>query len=345
MIGPIRIAIFFLVATLAVPEAPVAQEQPYFKGKRIRLIVGAAPGGLYDVYGRLVAQYLAQHIPGAPSIVVENLDGASGIRVANLLASGSLPNDGTVISTTLAGVPTAKIFSPEAAKFEPTKLAWIGSATTDTYVGIVWQGAPVATLEEAKRVPVTMGGQNLGSLSTDLAVIANDIFGFKFKIVTGYKGAQDVKLAMERGELQGTFGTAWGSLKSDVPDWIEQKKIRIITQFGLTKSPDLPDVPLFLDQARTEGERRMLTLLFARTEFSKPFFGPPGLGELQLNLLRRAFDATMRDQGLVDAAKQRRLDIDPRTGEQLADMVEKIAQIPITTAKPIFDAYERFRNR
>lgn len=341
----LRVAIFFVVAAIALPDVSAAQEQHDFKGKRIRLIVGAAPGGLYDVYGRLIAQYLTQHIPGEPSIVVENLDGASGIRVANLLASGSIPNDGTVISTTLAGVPTAKIFSPEAAKFDPTKLAWIGSATTDTFVGIVWQNASVATLEDAKRIPVTMGGQNLGSFSTDMAVIANDIFGFKFKIVTGYKGAQDVKLAMERGELQGTFGTAWGSLKSDVPDWIAQKRILILTQFGLTKHPDLPDVPLFIDQARSEDERRMLTLLFARTEFSKPFFGPPGMGQQPLNILRRAFDATVKDRALIEAAKQRRLEIDPRTGEQLAEMVDRISQISAATAKPIFDAYERFRQK
>lgn len=340
-----RALVCVLCLAFVLPSPVLAQDQSYFKGKRIRLIVGAAAGGLYDVYGRLIAQYLSEHIPGNPSIVVENMDGASGIRVTNLLASGSLPTDGTVISTTLAGVPTAKIFSPDAAKFDPTKLSWIGSASTETFAGIVWHDSPVKTLEDAKRIPVTMGGQNLGSFSTDLAVIANDIFGFKFKIVTGYKGAQDVKLAIERGELQGTFGSSWGSLKSEVPEWIEQKRIRVLTQFGLTKSPELPDVPLFLDEARTEEERRMLTLLFARCEFAKPFFGPPGMPELQLNILRRAFDATVQSKALLDFAKQRRLDIDPRTGEQLAEMVQRISEIPVSTAKPIFEAYERFRSK
>ena len=271
------------------------------------------------------------------------MDGASGIRLANYMYS-SAPSDGTVIATTLAGVPTANVFSPGAAIFDPQKFAWIGSATSDAYVGIVRRDTPIESLEDAKTTPVTMGGQSLGSFSTDLAVIANELFGFKFKIVTGYRGAQDVKLAIERGEIQGTFGAAWGSLKTDVPDWIEQRKVKIITQFGMTKNRELPDVPLFIDQARSEAERSMLTLLFAREDFSKPFFAPPDIPKARLEILRKAFAETIEDPRLIELAHKRNLEIDLRTGEEMADMVDKIAAIPLTTAQPIFGAFDRFRN-
>jgi tripartite-type tricarboxylate transporter receptor subunit TctC len=339
-----RVIAYATVCMMSLPLPTVfAQEDLYYKNKTIRLIVGSEAGGLYDVYGRMVAQYLPDHIPGHPTVIVENMNGASGLRVTNYIYSAA-PRDGTVIATTLAGMPAAKIFSPDTAKFEPERLSWLGSATTDTFVGIFWHNAPIDSLADAKQITTTVGGQSLGSFSTDLAVIANDLFGFKFKIVTGYKGAPEVKLAMERGEVQGTFGSAWGSIKSEVPEWLEQRKVKIITQLGLTKHRELPDVPLFIDEARTDQQRQLLRLLLARQEFSKPFFAPPDVPERQLTILRNAFQDTLRDPALIDAARKRNLDIDPRNAEQTTRMAREFASTPRELARPIFEAYDRFRN-
>jgi hypothetical protein len=214
-------------------------DNDFYNGKQIRLIVSTDAGGAYDTYARLLAQVLREHIPGNPTIIVQNMPGAAGLKAANYIYN-SAPRDGTVIAGTHSSVPTGPLTSPGAALYDVNRLSWIGSITSDPYIGYVWHTAPINSLEDAKSIEVVMGGMSVGTAGTDLSILAKEMFGLKFKIVTGYKASTDVKLAMEKGEVQGTFANAWSSVKAADPEFLTEKKIRIIVQHGSTDVPICP---------------------------------------------------------------------------------------------------------
>ena len=305
-----------------------AQDFNFYNRKQIRLIVSTDAGGAYDTYARIMAQVLKDHIPGNPSIVIQNMPGASGLKTANYMYT-TAPRDGTVIASTHASVLTTQLTSPGAATFESTRLSWIGSVTTDPFIGYVWHTVPIQTLDDTRRTEVIMGGVSVGASSVDYAIMARDMFGLKFKIVTGYKASNDVKLAMERGEVQGTFANGWSSIKTAEPEWLRDKKIRIIVQHGLRKLPELPDVPLFIDLAQNEADRQALVFMLARQEVAKPYFAPPDVPPERLAILRRAFDATVRDPKFMALAAKANVALEgPMTGDEVATLVAKVAQTP-----------------
>jgi tripartite-type tricarboxylate transporter receptor subunit TctC len=166
-------------------------------------------------------------------------------------------------------------------------------------------------------------------LGNDLVVVARDILGLKLKLVSGYKGSNDVKLAMERGEVQGTFANAWSSLRTAEPEWLRDGKIRVIVQHGFKKLPDLPDVPRLLDFATNDADRQALVFMLARQQAAKPYFAPPGIPAERLAVLRRAFDETVRDPKFVALATKAGLSLDdPMTGDELAALVASVAKTP-----------------
>lgn len=337
----IAAALALAAAGLQGAIAPLAAAD-FYKGKQIQLVVGSTPGGVYDVYARLVAEHLGKHIPGQPPIVVQNMAGASGLKSAIYL-NGVAPRDGTVILSTLSSMPTAPLFTPDAANFDVNKFSWIGSVSKDPFVGYVWHTAPIKALEDAKTTEVIMGGNSVGAAGVDMAIIARDFFGLKIKIVTGYAGAPEVKLAIESGEIHGTFANAWGDLKTQRSDWIREGKIRLIVQHGFEKHPDLPNVPLFMDLAKTAEDRQALELLLARQEFSKPYIAPPGVPAERVEILRRAFDATMKDPAFLASVQKARLAVDgPMTGEQLAAMVARLSATPQSIVQRIEQAFTNF---
>jgi tripartite-type tricarboxylate transporter receptor subunit TctC len=323
------------VALTAGTATPAASQEDFYRGRQLRLIVSTDAGGAYDVYARAVAQVLRDHIPGNPTIVVQNMPGASGLKTANYMQA-SAPRDGSVIATTHAGILTSQLTSPGAAQFELTKFSWIGSVTTDPFIGYVWHTAPIRTLDDTRTTEVIMGGVSVGSSSVDYGIMARDMFGLKLKLVTGYKASNDVKLAMERGEVQGTFGNGWSSIKTAEPEWLRDHKIRIIVQHGLKPLPELPDVPLFIDLAKTEADRQALVFMLARQEAAKPYFGPPDVPPARLALLRRAFDATVRDPKFLALASKANVAVDsPMTGEALAALVAQVSRTPAAVVQRV----------
>ena len=344
MIARSPLACFAALAILAIASsARAADPDPdFYKGKQIRLIVTGGAGAVYDTYARILAEHLPKYIPGNPTIIVQNNPAASGIVATNFLYSAA-PRDGTVIVTALSSIPTAPLFSPDAAKFDVTKFSWIGSITSDPFVGYVWHTAPIRTYEEAKSVEATMGGNALGGAGVDMVLLSNRFFGTKFKLITGYKDSVETKLAIERGEVDGTFANAWGDLKTTRYEWIKEGKVRVIVQHGLKKHRELPDVPLFMDQAKTAADRQALEAMLARQEFSKPYFTAPEVPADRVALLRRAFDATLKDPEFLAAAAKARLDVDgPMTGEELAAMVAKVAATPSAVVERIQKVFEEF---
>jgi tripartite-type tricarboxylate transporter receptor subunit TctC len=341
-IGRIAAAIIAACWVTAVAAAETPAE--FYKGKTLTIIISTEPGGLYDVYGRLLARHMPKHIPGNPAAVVQNMPGAGGVKATNHIANLA-PKDGTVIAGVHSGVPTIPLTSPDGVQFDPLKLGWIGSITKDPFVGYVWSSVPLNNLEEAKTKTVSMGAASFGTGGVDYLILANEFFGFKFKLVPGYKDSVEVKLAMERGEVQGTFANSYGDIRTTNMDWITEKKVRFIVQHGFEKHPDLPDVPLLMDQAKTEADRQALTFMLARQEHSKPYFAPPGTPPDRLDALRRAFDATMKDPDFLKEAAAARVAVEqPMTGEALAAIIAKEVATPTSAIERIQKTLAKYQS-
>jgi tripartite-type tricarboxylate transporter receptor subunit TctC len=333
-------ALLALAALLLANAPALAQEDvaAFFKGKTLRLIVGIGVGSGYDINARLLARYMAAHIPGQPTIIVQNQPGAGSLTMTNALYNAG-PFDGTVMGASFNGMPTTPLLQPTGARFDPVKLNWLGSTNRETQAMYVWHTAPAQVLEDARAKEIVMGAQAPGSTQFDYPVLANKLFGFKFKVVTGYESTPKIHLAMESGEVHGTIAN-WSTLKAINPGWIADKKIRIIAQWALKKNPELADVPLFLDLAKTDAERAALELMLARLEYGRPFFLPPNVPAPRLEALRRAFDATMKDPAYLAEADKLKIEVDPLSGEQVAALVEQVSRTPADTVARVRTAME-----
>lgn len=332
------IALRLMLCLIPAIALDCAQADDFYAGKTMNIIVSG--GGAYEAYARAVARHLPKYIPGHPTVIVQQMPGAGGARAASFLAKIA-PHDGTVVGGLHGAVITAPFLHPGAADYDPTKFSWIGSVTRDTYVGYVWHTSPVQSLEEARTRQLVVGGTSVGGNGVDMPIIAKELFGFKLKIVAGYKTSGETKIALEKGEIDGTFANLLSSLKQT--DWLAKGKVHIIVQHGGIKHRELPDVPLFRDLARNEAERQMLDFMGVRGDIARPYLAPPGIPVERLDLLRRAFDRTVGDPAfLADMARQK-LEVEgPLQGEKLAAIVDNIAQTPpavVTRLVSLFNNY------
>ena len=319
--------LLFCVLGCAATEADAQGDvTAFYRGKQLRMIVGSAVGGGYDLFARIVARHLVNHIPGSPHIIVQNLPAAGGVTMTNQLYSQG-PKDGTVIGVPNNGIPTAPLLQ-SGTQFDQTRLTWIGSTNREAYVAFVWHSVPVRSITELTSKEVVVGATTPGTTMVDFPQLVNDVLGFKFKIVRGYQGTPQINLAIERGEVQGMGGLGWASVKAQTPHWISERKIRVLAQYGFKRHAELKDVPTMLEFARTEADRQAMTMLFARTEFGRPYFLPPDVPMERVAALRRAFDATMIDPAFIADANRLQFDVDPLTGEQVQALVAELAATP-----------------
>jgi tripartite-type tricarboxylate transporter receptor subunit TctC len=311
---------------LAHPAVAQSDVAAFYQGKQLRMIVGSAAGGGYDLFARIVARHIVQHIPGRPTIIVQNQPAAGGVVMANqLYAQG--PKDGTVIGVPINGLPTAPLLQT-GAQFDPTRLIWLGSTNREAYVAFVWHTVPIENIDELARREVIVGATTPGTTMVDFPLLANAVLGFKFKVVRGYHGTPQINLAIERGEVQGIGGLGWASVKAQTPHWISEKKIKVLVQYGLKRYSELPDVPTMFELAMSEADRQAMAMLFARTEYGRPYFLPPDVPAERVTALRRAFDATMKDPAFVAEAGKLQFEVDPLTGEAVQALVAQLAATP-----------------
>jgi tripartite-type tricarboxylate transporter receptor subunit TctC len=329
-----------LLLALFAPARAQEDVAQFFHGKTVRIIVGVGVGSGYDLNARLLARHLGDYIPGHPTVIVQNQPGAGSLIMTNQLFVAG-PFDGTAIGASFNGMPTTPLLQPAAARFDPTRFNWLGSTNRETQVTYVWHTAPVQTLDDLKSKELIVGAQAPGSTQYDFPMLANQIFGTKFKVVTGYESTPKIHLAMERGEVHGNGATNWTTLKLLNSNWIEEKKVKVLVQWGLKKHPDLPDVPLILDLAPTEAAKQALRLGLARLEYGRPFFLPPGVPAERVAALRRAFDAAMKDPALLAEAEQSKIEIEPLSGEEVADLVKQVSATPPEVVARVRAAMER----
>ena len=311
---------------LVLPIAGAAAQTPaeFYQGKHIEIDINSSVGGGYDLYARLLSRHLSKHIPGNPTIVPKNMEGASGMRLANWLYSAA-PKDGTVIGATSRATAFEPLLGNKAAQYDGTKFIFIGSANDEVSVCVSWHTSGVATWQDALEKQLVVGAS--GGIADDtyqFPSLLNNMFGAKFKIVGGYPGGNEINLAMERGEVQGRCGIPWSTVKATRRDWIDEKKVSFLMQFSLAKHPDLPNVPLVTDLAKTDEQRQILKLIFGRQVMGRPFALPPGVPQDRVEALRKAFMETMADKDLLAEAATMKLEVKPVSGEKIEDLVDGI---------------------
>ena len=325
-----------LLLASALPVQAQDDAAAFYKGKVVRLIVGIGVGSGYDINARLLARYLPKYIPGNPTVIVQNQPGAGSLSMTNQLYAGG-PFDGTAIGASFNGLPTTPLLQPTGARFEAVKLNWVGSTNRETQAMYVWHTAPIQTLDDLKTKEMIVGAQAPGSTQYDYPVLARELFGWKTKVITGYEATPKIHLAMERGEVHGTWAN-WSTLKAIAGQWLDEKKVRILAQWALRKHPEMPNVPLILELAKTEEQKQSLNLALARLEFGRPFFMPPNVPAERVAAIRRAFDAVMKDKDFLDEADKLKIEIDPLSGEQVAALIEQIYKTPAETVARVRDA-------
>jgi tripartite-type tricarboxylate transporter receptor subunit TctC len=321
-----KLTVLPLIFLAAVP-AGAQEDQPFYKDKQIRLLVGSAAGSGYDINARVLARHLVNHIPGHPTIVVQNQPGAGSATMAITLYNAS-PRDGTVMGAAINGMPTLPLFSPESSRFDPLKFNWIGSTNRDTQVSYVWKTAPVQDVADLRRRELVVGATSAGTTQVDFPLVAQQILGLKYKVVSGYKGTTNIHMAMESGEVQGVGANAWLSLKALNANWIASGQIKVIMQYGERKHADLPNVPTIFSLAETDEDRQALNLIVSRLEYGRPFFFPPDVPKARVELMRKAFEATLTDPAYLAEAEKAQLEISLVTGEEVAELIAKVAATP-----------------
>lgn len=306
-----------------------ASAAEFFKGKTMTMLIGTSPGGGYDTYARLLTRHMGRFIPGKPKIVAKNMPGAGSRRAAGFLYNVA-PQDGTFLGT----MQRDAIFDPlfegkkSRAKYDPRKFNWIGSANEDPIVAVAWHTSGIEKYQDLFSKELIVGATAPTSILAWMPHMLGNMFGMKFKVVAGYPGGSEVDLAMERGELQGRVIYSWQGLKTRRKQWLEDKKVNILFQMNLEKSPDLPDVPMVLDLAKNADDRAILALLFSVNTFGRPYMTGPGVPKARVAVLRQAFNRTVRDKGyLGDAKKSKRL-INPVDASRLDALIKKAYATP-----------------
>jgi tripartite-type tricarboxylate transporter receptor subunit TctC len=320
-----------LIGFLGVTVGQAQSPAEFYKGKTVELYIGYSVGGGYDVYARMLARYMGKHIPGNPTIVPKNMEGAGSLRMTQWLYNVA-PKDGTVFGTIGRGTAFNPILGLPGA-FDATKFTWIGSANDEVSICATLDAAGVTKFDELKTKPISVGGTGASDDTVQFPKILNSVLGTKMKIVSGYPGGNDAVLAMERGEVDGRCGWSWSSVKATHPSWVAEKKLNVLIQLALEKHPEMPDVPLVTDLAQTEEQKQILRLIFARQVMGRPFLAPPGVPQDRAEALRKAFMDTMDDKEFLAEADKAGLEITPVSGEKIQKLVEDVYKTPPEIAK------------
>jgi tripartite-type tricarboxylate transporter receptor subunit TctC len=299
----------------------------FYEKKSIDLSVGFTTGGMYDSIARVVSRHLGSKIPGNPKIVVRNVPGAGSLNLSNQLYN-VMPKDGSAIATISRGMVTEPLLGRGAARFDTRQFTWLGSVSNEVSLCAVWHSSPIKEWNDVLTKDFTMGGLGAGSDNDSFALMLKNVFGARLKLVSGYPGGNEIVLAMERGELDGRCGWSWGAIASTKMDWVTQKKIRLLVQLALSKSPQLDGVPLIMDLAKDERQKQILRLMLARQLVAWPFVAPPGLPADRKEALRNGFDALMKDPAFISDMKRIDVDVEPTSGVAMERLIDEIYRTP-----------------
>ena len=317
-----------LLIAFAAPAQAQQAVADFYKGRTIDMFIPFTTGGGYDAYARAVARFIGRHIPGSPQVVPKQMLGAGG-RTATMHVYKIAPKDGTVLATTEQSLPLNQAIGDSTIQWDSKELIWIGNPISENNTVASWSASGVHTIEDARKREVVIAGAGVNT-AAQFAMALNRVAGTKFKFISGYPGANEMHIAMERGEVDARTNS-WASWKAMKPDWVREKKIDVLVQIGLRRSKELADVPLLTELASNEEDKAALRILSASSAIGRPLFTTPGVPAERVKALRDAFDATMKDSEFIEAAKQQGLDLDPVGGADLQRIVTDIVTAPKQT--------------
>lgn len=301
----------------------------FYRGKTVRITVGSAAGGGYDGYARLVGRHFGKHIPGNPTVVVQNIPGSGSNKAASYVAMQA-PKDGTAIGAIQAGAIVHPLRSNQKLPHDPSKFVMLGSASSGVYLCLVRSDAPVKTFAETFTKEVLIGTSGEGSTLRELPILLINVLGVKLRLIGGYAGSNEVLLAIERNEVHGMCGMSWSSISMQRGEWLRNGTLRVIVQEDLRGHPELnrQGVPLATSFAKTPEDRQVMEAIYSQNMFGRPFVLPEGVPAARVTALRKAFMATMSDPALIADADKAGMELGERSGEEMQALVAKLYSLP-----------------
>jgi tripartite-type tricarboxylate transporter receptor subunit TctC len=325
------------VSLIACGSVSAQSVDSFYKSTNLTIVVGSGAGGGYDIYTRVLARTLPNYIPGNPHIVVQNMLGASGIKALNHIYSIA-PKDGSVISATFNTLPTDPLFGGKGGQYDAEKLSWIGSIGKQVNICISWGSNSFKTFDDVFQREMTLASGGAVGWRSILPRMYNALAGSKFKVIEGY-GTNDMLPAVEKGEVDGIC-TTYETLQTTEPDWIQNRRITFLAQFGFKPIPDLKDVPMGLARIKDPDDLKAVRLILLQQEFGRPYVAPPAIPADRLIALRNAFDQTMKDKDFIANAAKTGMNIDPLTGQDIEQLIKQAYTAPketIARASTILD--------
>jgi tripartite-type tricarboxylate transporter receptor subunit TctC len=316
------------ILLLGAAHVALAQsEADFYKNRNVDEYIGYSAGGAYDFYARVISKHMGAHIPGNPILIPRNMEGAGSLRLANWLYRVA-PQDGSAFGTIGRGIAFDPLLIGKGDQFDAVKYNWLGSANNEVSVCVALKNSGITKFEDLFTKELAVGGTGTSADTDQFPRVLNNVLGTHFKIIEGYPGGNDVVLAMERGEVQGRCGWSWSSVKATHKSWIDDKRMIVLVQLSLSKHPELPDVPLVMDFAKTDEQRQILKMIFARQVMGRPFLAPPNLPAERVAVLRKAFVDTMTDKDFLAEADKSQLEINPVSGEDVEKLVKEVYATP-----------------
>jgi len=302
-------------------------QEDFYKGRTINLYIGFAPGGSYDLYARTLARHLGKHIPGAPTIVAQTMQGAGSFRAANYLYSVA-PRDGTAMGTVSQAIALEEALGSQGIMFKSSEFTWIGRSTNITELMMTWHTSGTRTFKDALTRETPIASTGPGSPSEGWPRLLNGLANARFKIIAGYQASANALLAMERGEVDAAF-TSWDTLSASKPEWLENKRVNILVQFNTKRLAALPDTPSVIELAANPDDKRILDFYVTGAEVGRSFIAPPNLPAERARLLRDAFMKMSTQDAEYRAELERaKAPLNPMSGEELQRMIASIATTP-----------------
>lgn len=311
-----------VICVLAFSGASVLAQDSFYKGKTIRLIVAFSPGGGFDTYSRAIGRHLGKHIPGNPTVIVENMTGAGGIIQANFMYQSANP-DGLTIGNNIGGLVLQQIMGAKGIQFDARRFEYIGAPGADHPVCALTKASGITSMEQwfAAKEPVKLGGVGPGGTASDVARTLKAALNLPIQVIDGYKGTSNIRLAAESGELAGGCW-AWESIKTTWRKGIQSGDVSVVVQTMPKKHSELPNVPLANDYAKTDDAKMLLKhAIYDTATITRLYFLPPKTPKDRLAILRQAFLDTYKDPQFVAEAKKANLDIEAVTGEEMEQIV------------------------
>jgi tripartite-type tricarboxylate transporter receptor subunit TctC len=320
------------IGALATLTAGAAQAQDsvaqFYKGKQINLYVGSTAGGGYDTYARLLARKFSSFIPGNPTIVAQNMPGAGSNKLAGFIYSVA-PKDGTAIGAIFSGAILQPLLG-DPVQHDPSKFLYVGNANNEVFLCLARKDAPAKSFMETFDKELIIGATNEGGSTRDFPAMLDNVLGTRLRIVTGYPGSSEIMLALERNEVHGVCGVGWSSVAPQRARLLDSGLSQVIAQLAVKGHPDLDQmgVPLAIDFAKTDEDRKVMELVYSQLIFGRPYILPPGTPPDRVAALRKAFMQSFEDKEIIAEAKKMGLDVDALSGELVQAEVAKAFAMP-----------------